>query len=101
MIGFVIGMIVGGVLGGIGMAMMRVGSDTPMKIKPPTNKVTITGVNGDATMIVERHFNSPYAVTEAEMAAEFLLLNEGVREEGLQFGPKRMGSLIVQSVGRP
>ena len=80
------------------MALVSINRDTPPPRRFDGNKVIIIGTNAHGGVATERHFDTPTALSEAHMAAEFLLLNEGVREEGLRVTRRRIGSMFVESV---
>lgn len=89
----------GGVfLGVLIMAIVSINRDTSPPRRFDGNKVIIIGTNAHGGVATERHFDTPTAMSEAQMAAEFLLLNEGVREDGIRVMRRRLGSMFVESV---
>lgn len=88
----------GAALGVFALAIVQANRDTPPVRRFDGNKVIIIGTNAQGGIVTERHFDTPTAMAEALIAAEFLLLNEGVRDDGLRVDRRRVGAMYVESV---
>lgn len=97
MIWNIVCLFVGAFIGAMAIALVSINREKPPMRRFDGNKVVILGTNAQGVIVTERHFDTKTAMSEALLAAEFLVLNEGVREDGVTFTRRRLGTLMVES----